>query len=122
MAISLADIYKLVGKEDKVAVLTFVKGSDPYTKYGATLTVVFQYTQAEREAFDKIMQIEPLPTEGGIVKVKCLGYDVEPDEKKKLAEVGLKSDDILSIFPSPWPADNLFHSREKRSMRKIEIE
>jgi hypothetical protein len=119
---TIPQIYKEVGKEDKVAVLTLAKGSGSYKEFGDSITVLFLYTQAERESLDKTIAGGSLPDDRGVVKVKLLGYQVNKDRKKKLAESGIHSDDILSIFASPWPADNLFHSTQKRSMRTIEIE
>ena len=45
----LEEIYCLVGKDDKTAGLTFKYGSDSFNTDGSFITVVFLYTQDERE-------------------------------------------------------------------------
>lgn len=52
MSYSLENIYRTVGKDDKVAALTLKPDSESYKKYGGEPTVVFIYTQREREKMD----------------------------------------------------------------------
>ena len=89
MEYTLEKIYRLVGKTDQVATLTFNKDSEAFQKYGDSLTVVFVYDQAEREEMDKLIQDEHSSTHGK-VKAKNLLFDLPADKNKQLLEEALK--------------------------------
>ena len=122
MEYTLEKIYRLVGKTDQVATLTFKEESDTYEKYGDSLTVIFQYNQYEREEMDKLIQDEQSSTHG-IIKAKNLLFDLPDDKNKQLLEDGVKSEDITDIlFLSFAPKTNTFHEKEKRVLNKHVIE
>lgn len=121
MSYSTDNIYKLVGRDDKVAVLTFITDSDAYQKYGETLTALFLYDQFEREKFEKRFLEQIDEGKSGDIKVRYLGLDLAKAEIDTLKKSGINSEDILSIFPSHLPHHNLFHSEEKRAINTLEI-
>ena len=118
---TLDGIYKTVGRDDKVAVLTFHPDSSAYKKYGETLTVVFIYDQFEREKYEKRFVENVDEDKSGNIKARYLGFDLPKEEVDYLKKEGINSEDILSIFPSPWPHQNLFHQEQKRAIKTIEV-
>lgn len=68
-------IYLLVGMHDEVAVLTLKDSSPVCEKFDEEVTVVFQYTQREREQTHKEL-LEGLFTHG-IIRAKGLNYGNE---------------------------------------------
>lgn len=120
MNYTIEEIYCLVGKEDKTAGLTFKYKSEAFEKYGSFITVVFIYTQYEREEMDNLIQIEPFSKDGR-VKAKYLGTDLTPEKVELLLTEGIYSGDIAEILYFNTPSKNTFHSKEKRELNKIEI-
>lgn len=120
MNYSLEEIYCLVGKEDKTAGLTFKNKSEAFENYGSFITVVFIYTQNEREEMDKLIKVTPFSKEGR-VKAKYLGTDLSSEKIKLLLNEGINSGDIAEILYFNAPTKNTFHSIDKRELRKIEI-
>lgn len=120
MNYTIEEIYFLVGKNDKTALVTFKNGSDPYNKYGESIAVVFVYTQFEREEMDKLLKVLPF-TKSGWVKARYLGIDLTPDKTALLLSEGVNSNDIANIHYSIFPEKNTFHSKEKRELNKINI-
>jgi len=119
MKYSIEEIYKTVGREDKTAGLTFRHGSDSFNEFGAFITVVFEYTQQEREELDAIVETES--NTSGYVKAKYLGTDLGDEQIQKIKQEGINSEDIIEILNFLSPSENTFHSKEKRTIRKIEI-
>ena len=117
---TIEEIYCLVGKEDHVAVLTFKHESDAFAKYGSSITVVFVYTQSEREEMDRLIQVEKFSKKGW-VKAKSLDSNLEQSKADLLLSEGVYSEDIAEIFFLNSPKENTFHSKERREMTKIEI-
>jgi hypothetical protein len=120
MKYTLEEIYLLVGKEDKTAGITLRKDSDAYSSYGDFITVEFIYTQYEREELDSKIQIEPFDSRG-YLRAKYLGSDLSDEKIQKLYKEGIHSDDIVEILYYQAPSKNAFHSKEKRSITKINI-
>jgi len=120
MNYTIEEIYYLVGKDDKTAGLTFKNGSEAYKMYGSSITVVFIYTQSEREEMDKLIQNSPYNGEGRI-KAKYLGSKLIEGKVKHLLYEGINSTEIeeISIFDNPL--NNTFHSKKKRELNKIKI-
>lgn len=97
--------------------------SESYKKYGGEPTVVFIYTQREREKMDK--QIITNASTHGVVKAKMLFYNfsVIGLKSKFPEEVEINSQDIEDIYYLPFNLNhNTFHSAEKRTINKLEIE
>lgn len=123
MSYSLENIYRTVGKDDKVAALTLKSDSESCDKYGKEPTVVFLYSQSERDEMDK--QIIGNASTHGVVKAKVLFYNFSViGLKSKLPEeVEVNSQDIEDIYYLPFNLNhNTFHSAEKRTINKLEIE
>ncbi|MCX6233903.1 MAG: hypothetical protein NT175_04150 [Bacteroidetes bacterium] len=121
MSYSHEEIYALIGRDDKVAVLTFHEDSEGYKMFGKDLTVVFLYNQYEREQFEEKFRANSDESTHGKIKAQYLGYDIPVEAAEYIRKEGINSTDIKSIFPSPWPHENLYHKEEKRAIRKIEI-
>lgn len=117
---TLEEIYQLVGKEDKTAGLTFKFGSESFNKYGQFITVVFIYTQKEREKMDKLIQNKVWTTHGN-VSAKYFGLELPDDKITLLKDEGVNSKDILEISYFRAPSKNRFHSIEKREINKIKF-
>lgn len=116
-------IYLLAGMNDEVAPLTLKDSSPICDKFDKEVTVVFQYTQREREKTHKEL-LAGLFTYG-IIRAKVLNYGNEilfPDEDDDVF-IEINSEDIEYIFHWPLNAiNNTFLSKEKRSSKRIEIE
>ncbi len=121
MSYSLDKIYALVGREDRVAILTFRPESVAAKLYGDSITVVFVYSQFEKEKYEAKFKAGIDEGKVGLIKAKYLGYD-KPDElKNKLLKDGIGSSDISSIFQGFWPHENLYHEEKTRTIRKLNI-
>jgi len=120
MDYTIEEIYASVGKEDKTAGLTFKFESDTYNTFGQFITVVFLYTQKEREAMDKLIQNNPWNNHG-YVRAKFLGLDLEKEKLTVQSEKGINSEDISEILYFKTPSKNTFHSEDKREIHKIEV-
>lgn len=68
MTYTLEHIYRTVGKDDKVSNITFKDNSDSYVRFGREVTVVFIYTQRERETLD--IQVTTNSASHGMIKAK----------------------------------------------------
>ena len=115
-------VYALVGWDDKVTTVTFKSDSDAQKLFGNHITVVFLYTQHEREKLDQLIK-DPLNVTQGFVKAKNLltRADLSKDKNLKLAEEGINTDDIASMFFFGQSDRNTFHSQELRTITKIEV-
>lgn len=120
MKYTLEETYLLVGREDKTAGLTLRYGSDSFKKYGEFITVVFLYTQKEREEMDKIVQNQPFKL-SGLLKARALVHELDKEKIKLLETEGIHSDDIVEILYFTAPQKNTFHSKEKRTIKKLTI-
>lgn len=120
MNYTIEEIYCLVGKDDKTSGLTFKFESEAYNLYGSFITVVFVYTQYEREEMDILVQTTPF-SKSGRIKAKYLGAELPPDKVDRLLNEGIYSGDIAEILFYNAPSKNTFHSKEKRKLNKIEI-
>lgn len=120
MNYTLEEIYILVGREDKVAGLSLKPGTESFEKYGAFITVLFIYTQTEREEMDALIQKEPF-NKTGKIKSKYLGRDIPKDRINELLIDGINSNDISEILYLTAGKDNTFHSKEKRQIGKMSI-
>ena len=94
MLYSLENIYYAVGKDDKVASLTLKPDSESCEKYGREPTVVFQYTQRERELMDKKLLNNSVTT--GKLKAKVLGYGLpfKTPTSEEMEYIEINSQDI----------------------------
>ena len=120
MEYTLEEIYALVGKEDKTAGLTLKYGSEAHNTYGQFVTVVFLYSQKEREHLDQIINEKPWKNHG-YVKARYLGLDLLEDNVTILNEKGINSKDITEILYFQAASKNTFHSHQKREIDKIEV-
>lgn len=120
MSYTIEEIYKLVGRDDKVAVLNFYPESKACYDYGESITLVFVYDMPERDALEKKYKEGIVEENYGLLKAKYLGVELKDDKRTSLLKEGINSKEIMSIFPSPW-SGNLYHSAEKRNMRNITI-
>ena len=120
MSYTLDVIYKLAGRGDKVAVLTFDPDSESFKIYGESLTVVFHYDQFEREKFEKRFQEKIDEGTLGSIKARYLGFELPKKKIESLKKDGINSKDILSIFQS-WSHKNLYHKEDKRTIDTLEI-
>ncbi len=66
MNYTIEEIYALVGEDDKTAGLTFKYESEAYYLYGSFITVLFVYTQYEREEMDIFIQTTQFNKEAAI--------------------------------------------------------
>ena len=121
MSYSLETIYKLVGRDDKVAVLSFKEGTESHKNYGEDLTVVFLYTPSERQKLEKNFAAGNDENTHGKIKAKSLRLELPKEKVQQLKDDGILSSDIESILDSPWPSQNVYHSEETREIHKIEI-
>ena len=120
MDYSEEEVYLLVGREDKTAGVTFKSGSDSYKLYGGHVTVLFLYTQYEREELDNRVK-NPDSFTSGIIKVRHLTSELDDEKVKQLERDGISTNDIASILFFRHDTQNTFHSKEKRNIPKIEI-
>lgn len=113
-------IYEVAGKFDKVTTVTFKPESAAAKLYGPHITVVFLYTQFEREEFDQHIKNNNnhIPA---TVKAQELLSEISDEHKKQLATEGFHSSDILSLFYFGNREKNTFHSPATRTIDKIEI-
>ena len=112
----IENIYEYVGREDRVATLSFIPDSESYKIFGNHLTVVFQYTQKERLELDEKIKDKNVKSIG-YSKAKYLGHDLAEDIVKQLAENGVYSEDIASLTTMYGFERNTFHSEEKREIK-----
>lgn len=120
MKYTLEEIYLAVGKEDKVTGVTFRNGSESQKMYGDHITVVFLYTQKERENLDHLVTTPPFKSVG-LVRAKILVEKLEEAKMEKLKKEGFNSEDIVELLYFLSPEENTFHSREKRKIKKLTV-
>ncbi len=117
----IEELYKLVGRDDKVAVIDFIEESDNYKEYGKSITVLFEYTQFEREKLEKAYRKEELAKSHGKARVKFLtGPELSDEQKENLIKDGINTANIETVLPG-WVHENLFYEEKTRSIRKIEV-
>ena len=112
----IENIYEYVGREDRVATLSFFPDSESYKIYGNHLTVVFQYSQKERFDLDERIKDKSLKSVD-YAKAKYLGYELSDEIVKHISEHGIYSDDIASLVTMYGFERNTFHSEEKREIK-----
>ena len=120
MDYTLEEIYALVGKDDKTALVTFKVDSEAYYNYGSYTVVVFVYTQYQREEMDKKLQNKPYSSHGR-VKAKYINIELSQEKIELLLTDGINSFDIARIEYFNWPEKNTFHSKEIRTIQKTII-
>jgi hypothetical protein len=114
------EIYKLVGKKDKTASITFKYNSESVKIYGLFVTVVFLYTQKEREELDESVKISPF-TKHGSLKVRYLAGNLPKEQIQQLELEGINSKDIACIDYFIHDPKNTYHSKEKRTVKTLNI-
>lgn len=120
MNYSEEEVYSLVGRQDKTATVIFKSDSDSFKLYGPHVTVLFLYTQYEREELDNRIK-NPDSKNSAIITVRHLTSQLDDDKIRRLENIGIKTDDIASILYFKHDTQNTFHSKEKRTITKIEI-
>jgi hypothetical protein len=120
MNYSEEEVYTLVGKQDKTATVIFKTNSDSFELYGPHVTVLFLYTQYEREELDQRIT-NPDSITPGIIKVRHLTSQLDKEKIKQLESDGINTNDISSILYFKNDTQNTFHSKEKRVIKKLEI-
>lgn len=112
----IENIYEYVGREDRVATLSFFPDSESYKLYGNHLTVIFEYSQKERLELDERIKDKNVKSVG-YIKVKYLGFELGEEAIKKLTENGIYSEDIAALVTMNGFERNTFHSEEKRTIK-----
>jgi len=120
MDYSEEEVYALVGRQDKTSTVIFKADSDSFEHYGPHVTVLFLYTQYEREELDQRINIPESSTPGSI-KVRHLTSDLSKEKINQLEVDGINTEDIASILYFTADTPNTFHSKEKRTITKLEI-
>lgn len=120
MNYTIEDIYLLVGKDDKTAGLSFRPESNAFKKYGDFITVIFIYTQKEREEMDKLILTKPFSNHG-FIKAKSLDINLTKEKANMLLKEGVDSKDIIDVLYINSLNPNSFHSKSIRQLTKIEI-
>lgn len=116
----IENIYELVGREDRVASLSFIPDSESFKLFGDHITVVFLYSQKERFQLDESIKDKNKKT-ADFAKVKYLGDELDNDSLNLLNKNGIYSEDIASVMTLPGFDRNTFHSDEKREITILEI-
>lgn len=120
MNYSEEEVYSLVGRQDKTATVIFKTDSEAFKLYGPHVTVVFLYTQYEREELDKRIETTDSKT-SATIKVRHLTSQLDGDKIRQIENDGINTDDIASILYFKHDTKNTFHSKEKRTITKIEV-
>ncbi len=120
MDYTIEKVYTVAGKFDKVATITFKKDSEAFKLYGDHVTVVFLYNQFEREDLDQRIHDSNNVTQGQ-VRAKSLLSELSEEKKEKLANEGIHTGDIFSLFYFGNHDKNTFHSNETRTIQKINV-
>jgi hypothetical protein len=120
MNYSEEEVYSLVGRQDKTSTVIFKTDSDSFKLYGPHVTVLFLYTQYEREELDQRTNI-PESSTPGTIKVRHLTSDLSKEKVSQLEGAGINTEDIASILYFSADTQNTFHSKEKRTITKLEI-
>ncbi|RED45284.1 hypothetical protein DFQ10_102152 [Winogradskyella eximia] len=114
------EIYTIVGKKDKTASITFKYNSDSSKRFGQFVTVVFLYTQKEREELDQLVKKSPFSKHGNL-KVKYLAGNLSKKQIQELELEGINSSDISTIDYFVHDPKNTFHSKDKRTVKSLNI-
>lgn len=119
---TIEKIYDMVGRNDYTSIITFSPDSTSAKLYGNILTVVFLFTQQEREELeDKINK--GMIGKHGYIKAKYLLFDLPDAKIKALEKDGVNSYDITKIEWLPFTEPrNAYGSEEKRHIDTIPIE
>ena len=120
MNYSEEEVYDLVGRQDKTATVIFKTDSDAFKLYGPHVTVLFLYSQYEREELDQRIK-NPDSITPGVIKVRHLISQLEKGKIEQLENAGINTTDIASILYFKKDTQNTFHSKEKRTITKIKI-
>ncbi len=119
---TLEKIYDLVGRNDYTSTITFRSNSQSEKLYGNKLTIVFLYTQQEREGLENNIK-KGVVGNHGYAKAKYLLFDLPDTKIKELEKVGVNSNDITDIEWLPYTEHrNTYGSKEKRHINTIAIE
>jgi hypothetical protein len=121
MDYSEEEVYALVGRQDKTATVIFKIDTDSYELYGSHVTVLFLYTQYEREELDERIKNSPQANTPGIIQVRHLTSQLDKEKIEQLEGDGIKTNHIASILYFKSDTQNTFHSKEKRTITKIRI-
>lgn len=112
----IENIYEYVGREDRVATVSFLPDSESFKLFGYQITVVFLYSQKERFLLDESIKDEKTKTHA-FVKAKYLGFKLPEESVNHLKDNGVNSEDIASIQTIYGFERNTFHSDEKRTIK-----
>ncbi len=114
-------VYKLVGRDDRVATVFLLEDSQAYRKYGTYLTVLFEYNPHDREEFEKRFVSGEVVEKHNAIKARMLGSNIRSDLAESLKTNGLDTVDIASIVSFSMPNENLYHSDANRSIKTLNI-
>lgn len=121
MDVSIEDLYRQVGRDDRVAVINFIEGSDSHKKYHSPITVALIYSANERENLEKKYQDQSNEKTSGNVKARFLtGAELKDDQIEKLEKEGFNSADVKDLYIG-WANENLYYEEKVRSIRVSEI-
>lgn len=116
------ELYNLVGKYDYTTNITLRSNSESAMLYGKYLTVIFIYTQKEREEYEKKSQDSENKGVYGVVKLKKLLFDFN-DYTTDLKIIEINSKDIIDISYFPYTEScNMFNCKDKRKINTIKVE
>ena len=119
---TLEKIYNLVGRNDYTSTITFRPNSQSAKQYGNTLTIMFLYTQQERENLENNIKKGVTGTQG-YVKAKYLLFDLPESKIKTLEKVGIDTNDIIDIeWLKCTENRNTYRCKEKRHVNTLAIE
>ena len=120
MKYSLEEIYFLVGREDKTAGITFESGSASQKKFGSFISVLFIYTEKERQQMETNLKSETKTF--GLAKAKYLtGGELDESLVAEILAKGIDTNDIQEMIYYISPHGNTYHSKEKRTITNITI-
>ncbi len=111
-------IYKLVDKKDKTASITFKYNSESTKRFGQLVTVVFLYTQKEREELDELVKISSFDKYGSL-KMRYLDRNLSKEQIQQLELEGINSKNIARIDYFINDPKNTYHSKEKRTVKTL---
>lgn len=114
------ELYNLVGKYDYTSNITLRPKSESAMLYGQHLTVVFIYTQKEREEYERKKQKNE--SDYGMVKARNLLFDLDIQTMNyKIIEIN--SNDIIDISYFPYTEScNTFNCKDKRKINTVKVE
>ncbi len=122
MTYHIGEICKLAGREDKVAVIDFLEGSEGFNLYEPSITVAIVYSQFERERMERDFVAGIGTLSHGKVKAKFLtGAELGDESVAMLLNIGFNSADIETLYPG-WDNKNLFYQAKTREIKTIKVE